>query len=499
MTISLKTSLRHNPKKSSVAVYLGPESIEIVHMKHTAKGLSAVKYISKGIPKKDVTSSTIKEIFQTEGIKETAVTTTIPEESIMLRRFGMPIIPQKDRPTAVRFEAKRHIPFNIDEVISNFHVIKEDPAKNQMEILFAAVKKEEINSIISLLKGAGLTVERIEPISLALIKTLVVTGNLEDACPPTAILHFSSSSEAQILIVENGIPYLKREISLISKDSKAEEQLLNEFRLSSSYYKREFPEKNISKLIICGLKEKPEWLAAIKNELTIPVEHDLPLRNISGIDLANLQLEVPIGLACLRLEKPKIELNLLPKEFIPVKYNIKKWITIEAAAAICVLGLVYVAQIPSVIKLKKDVDTAGGKKVTYPGLELSAISTDELNMLMSALQGKRDILTACIKNRVNWHEKSNRLTYLMPKEIWITELAIKDPIDTRGSRTLTLKGSTYTPDPAREIEITNNFSKGLKDDTVFMYGFTKLTLGTINKATMEKHEVVNFDISVTTD
>lgn len=496
----LKQKLHSRPKKSAVAIYIGPESLEIVHMKRTPAGISIAKHVSKEILKKDLTSNAIKEIFLTEGIKETSVTTTIPEESLMLRRFIMPIIPPKDRPTAIRFEAKRHIPFNIDEVISSFHVTKENPAKNQMEILFAAVKKEEINSLLFLLEGAGLVVERVEPVSLALTKTLLLTGYLEETSPPTAILHFSTKTEAQIIIVENGIPYLKREISLVSKDTKVEEQLLNEIRLSMSYYKREFPEKNLTKIIICGLKDKPSWLPLVKEELNIPTEYDLPFKNISDIDLPILQFEIPIGLAGLRLERPRIELNLLPEEAIPVRLDIKKWIAIEITAIVCILGLIWLLQLPVLFRLKKDVTSSEKKKTTYPGLvDLSSKTIDELNQIKTALLDKKNILATCTTNRIIWHEKLQRLVEILPKETWVTELTIGDSLGTLGQRQLILKGSTYTQEPAKEIEITNNFSKSLKDDSEFMDGFSRLTLGTITKTAIEGHQIVNFDISATTD
>lgn len=499
MKFPLKTHPFYHPKKTAVGIYVGPESIEIVQLKKTDKGISVVKSVSKTALKTTITSNLIKELFQSEGIKETAVITTIPEESVMLRRFIMPLIPHKERQTTVRFEAKRHIPFNIDEVISNFYVIKEDRVANKMEILFVAVKKDDISTIILLLQTAGLTIERIEPSSLALIKALTVSGNLLESSPPTAIIHLLTSTDAQLVIAENGIPYIKREISFMSKDTKAEEVLLNEICLSINYYKREFPEKNIAKIIFCGLKEKPAWIDTIKSSLDIPTEQALPLKAIAGIDLPNPQLEIAIGLACLRLEKPKIQLNLLPKEFIPITHNIQKITAIGIFTAILILGTIYILQIPSVNKLKKEITLSEANKAVSPGLDLLAKSIDELNTQKTSSQQKRDILTICTKDRINWNEKLKRLAEIMPKETWITELTLGESTGIPGSRLLILKGSTYTEDPSMEIEITNNFSKLLKEDPVFMRGFKRLTLGTVKKETLKNLEIVNFDISATSN
>lgn len=487
------------PKKSAVSVYVGPESIEITQLKRTMKGVSVVKAVSKNIAKKDVTSSIIKEIFEKEGIKDTAVTTTLPEESVMLRRFTMPLIPMQDRPTAVRFEAKRHIPFNIEEVTSAYHVIREDRIKSQMEILFVAAKREDVNSLITLLHNAGLTVEKIEPMNLALISTLIQSGVLKEATSPSAILHFSDKTDAQIIIAENNVPFLKREISFAGKDIKEEEQLLNEIRLSLSYYKREFPEKNITRLVICGLKEKPVWLDSIKSNLGLTPEYVLPLKKITGMEAQGPDMEIAFGLANQRLAAAKMDLNLVPEEMIPSRYHIQKIAAIEVMAAVCILGLIYLAQTPSLAKIKKEIALTESKKTPCAELALTLKSIDELNTLKTTWRERRDILSACVKNKINWYEKLKILTQIMPKEIWITQLTVGDSIGIPGVRFLILRGSVYSENSAAEIEITNNFSTALKNDSTFMNGFKRLTLGTINKTKIESYEVANFDISLTTD
>lgn len=487
------------PKKSAVSVYIGPESVEVVQVKRGIKDPSIVKSIYKEIPKGELPAETIRGIFQSEEIKETAVTATISEETIMLRRFSMPIIPPQERPDAVRFEAKRHIPFNIDEVISNFHIIGEDRAKNQMEVLFIAVKKDEINSVIDILNKAGLSVERIEPISLALIKSLILSGNLEESSPPTAILHFVTKNRAHIIIVENGIPYIKREVSLLGKGDTIENQILNEIRLSASYYKREFPEKDINKLIVCGLKEQPAWLATIKSTLNIPTEQATPLKHLTGEDLPAPQLEIGIGLATRRIEKPAIELNLLPKELIPVRYNLQKIVTIEVCVGIAILGLIYISGLPSLYKLNSKIAATQKVKTKCPELDLTAKSTAELRTTKAAWQQKKNILVTFTKQRISWHQKLTKLPQIIPRESWITGLTLSDSIGIIGTRSLILKCNTYTKDPAKEIELTNNLFQSLKEDSVFMDGFKSINLGTITKARIDKYEVVNFDISATRD
>ena len=57
-------------------------------------------------------------------------------ENAMLRYFQMPLIPEQEWRTAIKFEAKRHLPFNIEDIFFDFQVVKREETKRQ--------KKKEI-------------------------------------------------------------------------------------------------------------------------------------------------------------------------------------------------------------------------------------------------------------------------------------------------------------------------------------------------------------------
>jgi len=498
MNLKINTSMFQPQKKSALCIYMGPTSLQITYLKYTPKGIIVEKNISKEINKKEITGYTIREILNKENILETSATTTIPEELTMLRRFTMPLVPVQDRPTAIKFEAKKHIPFNIEEIVSSFHIIKEDRIKNQMEVLFVAAKKEDINIVQSIIHDAGLTIERIEPSSLALINSLLITGALEDTTKPTAILYFSTNTQATVIISENGIPYIKREIHLSGKE-KFEDNLISEIRLSLSYYKREFPEKNINKIIVCGLREKPAWIELIKSNLNISTIYFTPLQKLAGIDLPNPQMEIPIGLSGITLIKSKINLNLFTETTPYAQIDIKPIAIGAITIAIGFLLILYLAQIPSLYKSKKEISLWESKKLSAPELGLATKPIEELNTLKTTFQQKRDILLTYTKNRINWHEKLLKLIQLVPKEIWIRQLTIGDSGGIPGARLLILKGSTYAPDMNTEIEITNNFANTLKNDATFMKNFKRLNLGTINKSVINSYEISDFDLSLTND
>ena len=70
---------------------------------------------------------------------------------------------------ALKFEAQKHIPFNLEEVYLDAEILKDDLPDNKMLVLIAALKKEFIQQRFKSLEGAGLRPGIVEIDSLALI------------------------------------------------------------------------------------------------------------------------------------------------------------------------------------------------------------------------------------------------------------------------------------------------------------------------------------------
>lgn len=487
------------PKKSALGIYLGPEAIEFAFLKRKGTDITLAASGTKKIPGEKITASDIRDLLHSRGITETSVTTTISEESVVLRRFTMPLVPAADRARAIRFEAKRHIPFKIDEVVSSCYIINEDHLNNQMEVLLAAAKKEEVSQAISLLTNAGLRVEKIEPVSLALVKALSATGQIDNPSLPVIIIHFRSSSRAYLLIAENGIPCTKKEISLSLPEGNTEEQLLNEIRLSSTYYKRASPGKDFSKIILCGITAKPAWLDALQSLVSLPLEIARPFSRLGGSDLPHPQLEVPVGLCCLRLSRPGIDLNLLPAELAPSPFSVKKIVLLEVCIAVFILALSAVVQIPSILSLNRNIRSQIALKTSAQNKGLTTLSLKTLQYMETILQDKKNTLDNLRRGRINWYAKLKRLTQIIPEQIWLDSISISDFLLPPGRRALTCAGFTYSPDRQAEIEITNNFVRDLKQDKEFMKGFGSITLGSMNKTSVDGRDVIKFDISAASD
>jgi type IV pilus assembly protein PilM len=68
-------------------------------------------------------------------------------------------MPDEELEGQVRLAAEQYIPFDINEVNIDFHVLPSDPSaekQGDMEVILVAAKKDKINELTELVKGAGL-------------------------------------------------------------------------------------------------------------------------------------------------------------------------------------------------------------------------------------------------------------------------------------------------------------------------------------------------------
>ena len=203
----------------------------------------------------------------------------------IVRFINMPKMKEADLKNSLRFEAEKYIPFNINEVVLD-SVILDEPQelKNQMRVLLAAAKKQEINTRIEMLKEFGLSVTIIDIDSFACFNAFSNSIEKSDASKSVAILNIGYS-QTNVIIAMGEKPLFTRDILIGSKDIvhsvskmlQVEEKeanrlvyepkekgaevseaikgvlgdLINELRLSFGYYENQYG-KGVNEIYISG-------------------------------------------------------------------------------------------------------------------------------------------------------------------------------------------------------------------------------------------------------
>ncbi len=115
----------------------------------------------------------------------------------------------------MKFEAHRHIPFAISEVILDSYILRPDLPDNKMLVLMAAVKKDFLNQRLRAIDTAGLRLNVVDIDSLALVNAFNFNYSKEDNLKnKTVALLNVGASFSNLNILETGVPVLSRDIQI---------------------------------------------------------------------------------------------------------------------------------------------------------------------------------------------------------------------------------------------------------------------------------------------
>jgi len=181
--------------KTVVGVYISPNNVDIVALAGSKNAPVLINFIRQQIESeaassdvevaasraidKDSVATAVREGLEKLHSAPHSVQTVLGSSDFMIRYFDMPVLPKSEQQQAVRFEAKKYIPFKLDEIASDFRVLAEPKKKKAMDVFFMAATKTQINSHVANFKSTGSLVSGIDIMPLALWKVLLLHKKIE--------------------------------------------------------------------------------------------------------------------------------------------------------------------------------------------------------------------------------------------------------------------------------------------------------------------------------
>ncbi len=96
----------------------------------------------------------IQEAVGKAGVHTKDVAIALSGRELIIKKLQIPKVPPKELPDAVQLEAEHHIPFSIDEVFLDYHVV--GTPDELMDLILVAVKKSKVTEYVSVVEAAGL-------------------------------------------------------------------------------------------------------------------------------------------------------------------------------------------------------------------------------------------------------------------------------------------------------------------------------------------------------
>jgi len=455
----------------------------------------------------------LKDSFRTYRIKAEEVFFCISGQDLVIRTFEIPLIPKNELKGVVSFEAKKYIPFKLDELDYDFKVLFNKKNKTSL-VLFVGIKKEILDNYISIAKQLNLKVGVLEYSGFSILRFLKLAGLSDNGVLASLCFDLNNEDEANFTVFENGFSLFSRDFVLTTEPQGFEqavqvdlsqrlEKLKNEIRISFDYYKRKFPEKNIKEIFVISNKESHQELGSFFTESSITARF-VETQKLLGKEAAYSSMLVKSFAVSLFKSAPlNIKIDLIGTKLKAVKavgigvfqpLALLEGIKLDfkyiiAGIVICVAVFGY--GLMRIIPIQEEIAGIKSKrmKISTPVVN---DNIEELTALSAKYRKKIKTLDNLIKNQVYVTYPLDAIPKAIPKGAWLDSFSFNKKND--GSLELVLNGQVYLENNEKEFETVSILLENLKNDQVFAKYFKEIAISSIDRKTDQEKSVTVFTI-----
>ena len=504
---------------NSLGVYFGTNSIGLAEV-NNKKLLNSVVIpqasmfsgdFEEKIPTDVKIIALIKDALRTNHINVDHGNICISGQDLIIRTFEIPRLPSNELQSAINFEAKKYIPFKLEDLVYNFQV--ESDSKSKLNtILFVGIKKEILDKYISIAKQLNIKIDAIEYSAFSLLRFLTLCGAKGSGVIASLCFDLNNEDEINFMVSENGFPFFSRDIiltsgindldgSVVNDQMKKYDRLKNEIRVSQDYYRRKFPDKGIKTLYVLSGLEMREDLRSFLASSGIPakfvdtgrilgkgIAYSSILAKSFGVVLfKDLPLKVKINLFSARLKadsgKGKEDIFAF-MEGVKVDFKII-FLGILICAATFGYGIYRMQpvrqELNSIIDKRPKVDSVSSVE------DYAVLSARDKN-----LKKRLNNLDSLIKDQLYATYFLDIIPRALPEGTWLTRLTSTRKEDNRPE--LILEGQAYLGDSDKEFEAVSTFLSNLKSNQFFSKNYKEITITSVDRKAILDKSVAVFSI-----
>ena len=509
---------------SVVGIYFGPKVIGLVEtdgrklLNYTTapiERLNNENQIDEKVPEQIKLATIIKEELRKNSIEAKSANIILPGRELIIRTFHMPMLASSELVNAVRFEAKKYIPFKVEDLFSDFQVSFDKTLRKNF-VLFVGVKKENLDKYVAAVNQLGLKINSIEYAGFGTLRLLKASRMPEKGVQALVTIDLAEDDEVNFVVLEDGLPLFSRDITLTgessieSRPAKTElseslEKLKIELRISLDFYLRKFPTKNIKSVLFIAPEEHRSELESFIKERGLqakfidtrklfekPVNFSASfLKSYSAAINKSVRSQVTVDLVPGKVRKVSAMGGFDQFGTLPFMQYVKfdfKFIFLGALA----VSLPYIIEY---YKSKPVQEMINAAKAARPAVV--AVSPEEnfdtLASFDQKYSEKINAVRAVLGNRRFLTVSLDIIPRCIPKGVWLKDMSYGK--EGKDAVLLTLEGSAYLGDNDKERDAVNKFMNELKNNAVFSNIFQDVHIVSMGQGQAENILLTNFVIS----
>lgn len=474
----------------------------------------------------------VRRALATGGVSTRTLAVSIPTQNVLFRFFTIPTIPKPEWEAAIQFEARKYIPFKLEELVWDYRVMPV-PAAKRLEVIFAAIQRDIFLRFQDILRAAEVQPTLIEPTSVSLAR-LVGAPHGKPSHEFACVVDVEGEA-AHLAIVKHGTPYLTREINLsaapaappmgipgaeptgvaeaqtVDFDAQAPRRLLTELNVSMDFFVREYPSTAITRVVLFGEEQLMDaWCRSLAGQLRSPVELGRPLLDQRLSGSLPLPFASAVGLAqagsparggsidLLRRSSPKAPTPSRLPVAMPTAATVTELISslkegraivLSGVLALAILLSAWVAGASQVAVVQRRLDQLRQSRPDV-GWGLTGRDESELRPLQENATAQLALLKHLIEERLSVAEVLDALARSLPDGVWLTKITYDGAFDAAGKNParLLISGASFLGEAGQELSAIQQFEEQVKHHPKLLKGFSSAQLDQISAQTQPTNQ-----------
>ncbi len=493
---------------SSLGIFFGPHIISLVETK-ARKIVNTVQInrsslVAAGteekIPEELKLVAVFKDELRRNRIEPTEATLALSGADLIIRTFEMPLLSSDELRGAINFEAKKYIPFKIEDLVTDYQV-EYDKVSRRNIVLFAGIKKETLNKYLSILNQINVKVNTIEYAAFSALRFVKLAGVGQRGIVAVLNVDIQEDDEVNFIVLANGFPLFSRDITLsVAPDETLQtmalaphellEKLKTELRVSVDFYNRKYPGRRLEKIVFLGNEDLRIDLEGFSKELGLAAIFMNANKVLGRPGPFSLSIIKSFSASCAKFTKIAVRLNLLSgRSSAPAKSALLgpelsalfsgiqlDFRLVLLAILICAGAYGYGQYIN--MPIKQQIEQVKSQRPAVTAVDPES-SYEELASLSNQYSEKIHAIDAVVVKQAHATVPMDVVAKVIPEGIWLTSY---DYSQNNGLLELTLRGSVSLGNSAKEFDLVNTFIGNLKTNPAFANLFKQVSLVSMQRS-----------------
>lgn len=215
-------------QRSLIGLDVGTHCVKAAELTQYGNEMVLTAYGQNEVVSEGNKADAIVDLLQGRPFRTRRVCTAVSGKSVIVRYLTMVQMSDDDLKNAIKFEADKYIPFDVEEVVLDAQRLDDGPvgkgsvgSENEMRVLLVAVKRSVIDDHVQLLQSIGLVPEIIDVDAFALGNAYELRGVLGaggDGADRAVALIDVGANKTNINVLRGGTSFFTREIYLGGDD-----------------------------------------------------------------------------------------------------------------------------------------------------------------------------------------------------------------------------------------------------------------------------------------